>query len=135
MIMDNEKLFNLATEGFLRKGGVVLAANHNVSIAGIKGDINELTEYLIKALVEMSVSLIKENPEDFEVLAAATVVHLWRAVKIAEQKYNAPNLAKDVMYRIVGALTDKDITYMTALSAKRMLEDMEKSGKVGKIEE
>lgn len=38
------------------------------------------------------------------------------------------------MYRIVGALTDEDITYMTTLSAKRMLEDIEKSGKVGKIE-
>lgn len=79
----------------------------------------------------MSVSVIKNNPKAFEVMAVATVVHLWRAVKIAEQKYNAPNLAKDVMYCIMGALTDEDITYMTALSAKRMLEDIEKSGKVG----
>lgn len=133
--MNKEEIFKLAINDFVRKGGVVLAANHNASIAGIKGDINELTEYLIKALVEMSVSLIKDNPEDFEVLAAATVAHLLGAIKVAEQKYNAPNLAKNLMYRIMGALTDKDIAYMTVLSAKRMLEDMEQSGKVGKIEE
>lgn len=125
--MNNE--FELAIKDFVRNGGVVLAANHNA-----KGDMNEVDEYLIKALLGMSVSVIKNNPKAFEVMAAATVVHLWRVVKIAEQKYNAPNLAKDVMYRIVGALTDEDITYMTALSAKRMLEDIEKSGKVGKIE-
>lgn len=130
--MNNE--FELAIKDFVRNGGVVLAANHNANIVGVKGDMNEVDEYLIKALLGMSVSVIKNNPKAFEVMAAATVVHLWRAVKIAEQKYNAPNLAKGVMYRIVGALTDEDITYMTALSAKRMLEDIEKSGKVGKIE-
>lgn len=132
--MNNKENFKLAIEDFVRNGGVVLAANHNVNIVGIKGDMNEVDEYLIKALLGMSVSVIKSNPKAFEVMAAATVVHLWRAVKIAEQKYNAPNLAKDVMYRIMGTLTDEDITYMTALSAKRMLEDIEKSGKVGKIE-
>lgn len=132
--MNNKENFKLAIEDFVRNGGVVLAANHNVNIVGIKGDMNEVNEYLIKALLGMSVSVIKNNPKAFEVMAAATVVHLWRAVKIAEQKYNAPNLAKDVMYRIMGTLTDEDITYMTALSAKRMLEDIEKSGKVGKIE-
>lgn len=130
--MNNE--FELAIKDFVRNGGVVLAANHNANIVGVKGNMNEVDEYLIKALLGMSVSVIKNNPKAFEVMAAATVVHLWRAVKIAEQKHNAPNLAKDVMYRIVGALTDEDITYMTALSAKRMLEDIEKSGKVGKIE-
>lgn len=130
--MNNE--FELAIKDFVRNGGVVLAANHNANIVGVKGNMNEVDEYLIKALLGMSVSVIKNNPKAFEVMAAATVVHLWRAVKIAEQKYNAPNLAKDVMYRIVAALTDEDITYMTALSAKRMLEDIEKSGKVGKIE-
>lgn len=133
--MNKEEIFKLAIKDFVRNGGVVLAANHNANIAGIKGDINELTEYLIKALVEMSVSLIKDNPEDFEVLAAVTVAHLLGAIKVAEQKYDAPNLAKNLMYRIVGALTDKDIAYMTVLSAKCMLEDMEKSGKVEKIEE
>lgn len=132
--MNNKENFKLAIEDFVRNGGVVLAANHNVNIVGIKGDMNEVDEYLIKALLGMSVSVIKNNPKAFEVMAAATVVHLWRAVKIAEQKYNAPNLAEDVMYRIIGTLTDEDITYMTALSAKRMLEDIEKSGKVGKIE-
>lgn len=130
--MNNE--FELAIKDFIRNGGVVLAANHNANIVGVKGDMNEVDEYFIKVILGMSVSVIKNNPKAFEVMAAATVVHLWRAVKIAEQKYNVPNLAEDVMYRIVGALTDKDITYMTALSAKRMLEDIEKSGKVGKIE-
>lgn len=130
--MNNE--FELAIKDFIRNGGVVLAANHNANIVGVKGDMNEVDEYFIKVILGMSVSVIKNNPKAFEVMAAATVVHLWRAVKIAEQKYNVPNLAENVMYRIVGALTDKDITYMTALSAKRMLEDIEKSGKVGKIE-
>lgn len=131
--MNNE--FELAIKDFVRNGGVVLAANHNANIVvGVKGDMNRGDEYLIKALLGMSVSVIKNNPKAFEVMAAATVVHLWRAVKIAEQKYNVPNLAKDVMYRIIGALTDEDITYMTALSVKCMLEDIEKSGKVGKRE-
>ena len=133
--MNKEEIFRLAIKDFVRNGGVVLAANHNASIAGIKGDIDELTEYLIKALVEMSVSLIKDSPGNFEVLAAATVAHLLGAIKVAEQKYDAPNLAKNLMYRIMGALTDKDIAYMIVLSVKCMLEDMEKSGKVGKIEE
>lgn len=130
--MNNE--FELAIKDFVRNGGVVLAANHNANIVGVKGDMNKVDEYLIKALLGISVSVIKNNPKAFEVMAAATVVHLWSAVKIAEQNYNVPNLAKDVMYRIVGALTDEDITYMPTLSAKRMLEDIEKSGKVGKIE-
>lgn len=130
--MNNE--FELAIKDFVRNGGVVLAANHNANIVGVKGDMNKVDEYLIKALLGISVSVIKNNHKAFEVMAAATVVHLWSAVKIAEQNYNVPNLAKDVMYRIVGALTDEDITYMTTLSAKRMLEDIEKSGKVGKIE-
>lgn len=130
--MNNE--FELAIKDFVRNGGVVLAANHNANIVGVKGDMSKVDEYLIKALLGISVSVIKNNPKAFEVMAAATVVHLWSAVKIAEQNYNVPNLAKDVMYRIVGALTDEDITYMTTLSAKRMLEDIEKSGKVGKIE-
>lgn len=130
--MNNE--FELAIKDFVRNGGVVLAANHNANIVGVKGDMNKVDEYLIKALLGISVSVIKNNPKAFEVMAAATVVHLWSAVKIAEQNYNVPNLAKDVMYRIVGALTDEDITYMTTLSAKRMLEDIEKSGKVGEIE-
>lgn len=130
--MNNE--FELAIKDFVRNGGVVLAANHNANIVGVKGDMNKVDEYLIKALLGISVSVIKNNPKAFEVMAAATVVHLWSAVKIAEQNYNVPNLAKDVMYRIVGALTDEDITYITTLSAKRMLEDIEKSGKVGKIE-
>lgn len=130
--MNNE--FELAIKDFVRNGGVVLATNHNANIVGVKGDMKKVDEYLIKALIGISVSVIKNNPKAFEVMAAATVVHLWSAVKIAEQNYNVPNLAKDVMYRIVGALTDEDITYMTTLSAKRMLEDIEKSGKVGKIE-
>ena len=130
--MNNE--FELAIKDFVRNGGVVLAANHNANIVGVKGDMKKVDEYLIKALLGISVLVIKNNPKAFEVMAAATVVHLWSAVKIAEQNYNVPNLAKDVMYRIVGALTDEDITYMTTLSAKRMLEDIEKSGKVGKIE-
>lgn len=130
--MNNE--FELAIKDFVRNGGVVLAANHNANIVGVKGDMKKVDEYLIKALLGISVSVIKNNPKAFEVMAAAIVVHLWSAVKIAEQNYNVPNLAKDVMYRIVGALTDEDITYMTTLSAKRMLEDIEKSGKVGKIE-
>lgn len=130
--MNNE--FEMAIKDFVRNGGVVLAANHNANIVGVKGDMSKVDEYLIKALLGISVSVIKNNPKAFEVMAAATVVHLWSAVKIAEQNYNVPNLAKDVMYCIVGALTDEDITYMTTLSAKRMLEDIEKSGKVGKIE-
>lgn len=130
--MNNE--FEMAIKDFVRNGGVVLAANHNANIVGVKGDMSKVDEYLIKALLGISVSVIKNNPKAFEVMAATTVVHLWSAVKIAEQNYNVPNLAKDVMYRIVGALTDEDITYMTTLSAKRMLEDIEKSGKVGKIE-
>lgn len=130
--MNNE--FEMAIKDFVRNGGVVLAANHNANIVGVKGDMSKVDEYLIKALLGISVSVIKNNPKAFEVMAAVIVVHLWSAVKIAEQNYNVPNLAKDVMYRIVGALTDEDITYMTTLSAKRILEDIEKSGKVWKIE-
>lgn len=132
--MNNEENFKLAIEDFVRNGGVVLATNHNASIAGVKGDIDEVNKYLTRALLGISVSLIKDNPKTFEVIATTIAAHLWSAVKIAEQKYNAPNLAKDVMYHIVGALTDENLTYMTILSAKRMLEDIEKSGKVGKIE-
>lgn len=130
--MNNE--FEMAIKDFVRNGGVVLAANHNANIVGVKGDMSKVDEYLIKVLLGISVSVIKNNPKAFEVMAAVIVVHLCSAVKIAEQNYNVPNLAKDVMYRIVGALTDEDITYMTTLSAKRILEDIEKSGKVWKIE-
>ena len=99
--MNNE--FELAIKDFVRNGGVVLAANHNAIIVGVKGEMKKVDEYLIKALLGISVSVIKNNPKAFEVMAAATVVNLWSAVKIAEQNYNVPNLAKDVMYRIVGA--------------------------------
>lgn len=81
--MNNE--FELAIKDFVRNGGVVLAANHNANIVGVKGDMKKVDEYLIKALLGISVSVIKNNPKAFEVMAAATVVHLWSAVKIAEQ--------------------------------------------------
>lgn len=125
MIMDNEKLFNLATEGFLRKGGVVLAANDRGSIVGIRGPIEEITEKFIRTLVEMSATIIKENPEDFEILVATTMSHLLALAKIAEKKYDAPQLSKDVIYRVTMALRDKDITRYAALSTKHLLEEME----------
>ena len=56
--MNNE--FELAIKDFIRNGGVVLAANHNANIVGVKGDMNEVDEYFIKVILGMSVSVIKK---------------------------------------------------------------------------
>lgn len=127
--MNNEKIFQLVVDDFLRKGGVVLAANNEGSLVGVKGSIEEITEKFVRTLVRMSAVIIKKNPEDFEILVAAAMSHLLAVAKIAEKKYDAPQLSKDVMYRIVGALRDKDISRYAILSTKHILEETEKAEK------
>ena len=73
----------------------------------------------------MSVAIIKKNPEDFEILVAATMSHLLALAEIAEKKYDVPQLSKDVIYRVAMTLCDKDATRYAALSTKHMLEEME----------
>lgn len=121
--MNNE--FELAIKDFVRNGGVVLAANDNRNIVGIRGTFEEISEKFIKALVDMSVTIIKKNPEDFEILVAATMSYLLALAKIAEKKYDAPQLSKDVIYRVAMTLCDKDAARYAALSTKHMLEGME----------
>ena len=127
--MNNEKIFQLVVDDFLRKGGVVLAANNEGSLVGVKGSIEEITEKFVRTLVRMSAVIIKKNPEDFEILVAAAMSHLLAVAKIAEKKYDAPQLSKDVMYRIAGALRDKDISRYAILSTKHILEETEKAEK------
>lgn len=126
--MNNKENSQLAVENFLRKGGVVLAANDSKSIVGIRGTFEKISEKFIKVLVNMSVTIIKKNPEDFEILVAATMSHLLALlalVEIAEKKYDAPQLSKDVIYRVAMTLCDKDAARYAALSTKHMLEEME----------
>lgn len=121
--MNNE--FKLAIKDFVRNGGVVLAANNSKNIVGIRGTFEEISEKFIKALVNMSVPIIKKNPEDFEILVAATMSHLLALAKIAEKKYDAPQLSEDMIYRVAMTLCDKDAARYAALSTKHMLEEME----------
>lgn len=121
--MNNE--FELAIKDFIRNGGVVLAANNNRNIVGIRGTLEEINEKFIKALVNMSVTIIKKNPEDFEIFVAATMSHLLALAEIAEKKYDAPQLSKDVICRVAMTLRDKDAVRYAALSTKHMLEEME----------
>lgn len=121
--MNNE--FELAIKDFIRNGGVVLAANDNINIVGIRGTFEEISEKFIKVLVNMSVTIIKKNPEDFEILVAATMSHLLALAEIAEKKYDAPQLSKDVICRVAMTLRDKDAVRYAALSTKHMLEEME----------
>lgn len=121
--MNNE--FELAIKDFIRNGGVVLAANDNRNIVGIRGTFEEISEKFIKALVNMSVTIIKKNPEDFEILVAATMSHLLALAEIAEKKYDAPQLSKDVICHVAMTLRDKDAVRYAALSTKHMLEEME----------
>lgn len=123
--MNNEEIFQLVVDNFLRKGGVVLAANDSGSLVGIRGPIEEVTEKFIRTLVEMSAVIIKKNPEDFEILVAAAMSHLLAVAKIAEKKYDAPQLSKDTIYHITDALRDKDISHYAMLSTKHLLEEME----------
>ena len=123
--MNNKEISQGAVENFLCKGGVVLAANDSKSIVGIRGTFEKISENFIKVLVGMSVTIIKKNPEDFEILVAATMSHLLALAKIAEKKYDAPQLSKDVIYRVAMALCDKDAARYAALSTKHMLEEME----------
>ncbi len=123
--MNNKENSQLAVENFLRKGGVVLAANDSKSIVGIRGTFEKISEKFIKVLVNMSVAIIKKNPEDFEILVAATMSHLLALAEIAEKKYDVPQLSKDVIYRVAMTLCDKDATRYAALSTKHMLEEME----------
>lgn len=123
--MNNKEISQSAVENFLRKGGVVLAANDSRNIVGIRGTFEEISEKFIKTLVNMSVTIIKKNPEDFEILVAATMSHLLALAKIAEKKYDAPQLSKDVIYRVAMTLCDKDAARYAALSTKHMLEEME----------
>lgn len=126
MIMDTEEFFNLAMEGFLRKGGVMLAANDDAHAVGVRGPIEDVAEYFTRALVEMSVIIIKKSPEDFEILIAAAVSHLLAAAKIAEIKYDVPNLSENMVHRVMGALRDKDVARYATLSVKHMMDEMEK---------
>jgi hypothetical protein len=123
--MNNKENSQLAVENFLRKGGVVLAANDSKSIVGIRGTFEKISEKFMKVLVNMSVAIIKKNPEDFEILVAATMSHLLALAEIAEKKYDVPQLSKDVIYRVAMTLCDKDATRYAALSIKHMLEEME----------
>lgn len=123
--MNNKEISQWAVENFLCKGGVVLAANDSKSIVGVGGTFEKISEKFIKVLVGMSVTIIKKNPEDFEILVAATMSHLLALAKIAEKKYDAPQLSKDVIYRVAMALCDKDAARYAALSTKHMLEEME----------
>lgn len=123
--MNNKENSQLAVENFLRKGGVVLAANDSKSIVGIRGTFEKISEKFIKVLVNMSVAIIKKNPEDFEILVAATMSHLLALAEIVEKKYDVPQLSKDVIYRVAMTLCDKDATRYAALSTKHMLEEME----------
>lgn len=123
--MNNEENFKLAIEDFVRNGGVVLAANDSKNIVGIRGTFEEISEKFIKVLVNMSVTIIKKNPEDFEILVAATMSHLLALAKIAEKKYDVPQLSKDMIYRVAMTLCDKDAARYVALSTKHMLEEME----------
>ena len=123
--MNNKENSQLAVENFLRKGGVVLAANDSKSIVGIRGTFEKISEKFIKVLVNMSVAIIKKTPEDFEILVAATMSHLLALAEIAEKKYDVPQLSKDVIYRVAMTLCDKDATRYAALSTKHMLEEME----------
>lgn len=123
--MNNKENFKLAIEDFVRNGGVVLAANDSRNIVGIRGTFEEVSEKFIKALVNMSVTIIKKNPEDFKILVAATMSHLLALAEIAEKKYDAPQLRKDVIYCLAMTLYDKDAARYAALSIKHMLEEME----------
>ena len=102
--MNNKEISQWAVENFLCKGGVVLAANDSKSIVGIRGTFEKISENFIKVLVGMSVAIIKKNPEDFEILVAATMSHLLALAEIAEKKYDAPQLSKDVIYRVAMSL-------------------------------
>lgn len=123
--MNNKEIFQRAVENFLCKGGVVLAADDSKSIVGVRGTFEKISEKFIKVLVGMSVTIIKKNPEDFEILVAATMSHLLALAEIAEKKYDAPQLSKDVIYRVAMTLCDKDVARYAALSTKHMLEEME----------
>ena len=123
--MNNKEISQWAVENFLCKGGVVLAANDSKSIVGVRGTFEKISEKFIKVLVGMSVAIIKKNPEDFEILVAATMSHLLALAEIAEKKYDAPQLSKDVIYRVAMTLCDKDAARYAALSTKHMLEEME----------
>lgn len=121
--MNNES--ELAIKDFVRNGGVVLAANDSKNIVGIRGTFEEISAKFIKVLVNMSVTIIKKNPEDFEIIVAATMSHLLALAKIAEKKYDAPQLSKDMIYRVAMTLCDKDAARYAALSTKYILEEME----------
>lgn len=121
--MNNE--LELAIKDFVRNGGVVLAANDSRNIVGVRGTFEEISEKFIKTLVNMSVAIIKKSPEDFEILVAATMSHLLALAKIAEKKYDAPQLSEDVIYRVAMTLCDKDAVRYATLSTKHMLEEME----------
>lgn len=123
--MNNEEIFQRAVENFLCKGGVVLAADDSKSIVGVRGTFEKISEKFIKVLVGMSVTIIKKNPEDFEILVAATMSHLLALAEIAEKKYDAPQLSKDVIYRVAMTLCDKDAARYAALATKHLLEEME----------
>lgn len=121
--MNNE--LELAIKDFVRNGGVVLAANDSRNIVGIRGTFEEISEKFIKTLVNMSVTIIKKNPKDFEILIAATMSHLLALAENAEKKYDAPQLSEDIIYRVAMTLCDKDVARYAALSTKHMLEEME----------
>lgn len=73
--MNNE--FELAIKDFVRNGGVVLAANDSKSIVGIRGTVEKISETFIKVLVDMSVTIIKKNPED----AALSTKHMLEEIE------------------------------------------------------
>ena len=124
--MNNKEILRLVIKNFLRDGGVMLAANCNTHIIGVKGDIDTITENLAKALVGVSMLIIEKNPKDFKILVAAVVTHLLAIARIAEIEHGMPQLAEQTAQLVAEALRDKDIACHAAFSVKHMMEELEK---------
>lgn len=123
--MNKEEILRLVIKNFLRDGGVMLAANCNTHIIGVKGDIDTIAENLAKALVGVSMTIIEKNPSDFRILVAVVVTHLLAIARIVEIEHGAPQLAEQTARLVAEALRDKDIACHAAFSVKHMMEELE----------
>lgn len=124
--MNKEEILRLVIKNFLRDGGVMLASNCNTHIIGVKGDIDTIAENLAKALVGVSMTIIKKNPRDFRILVAVVVTHLLAIARIVEIEHGVPQLAEQTVQLVAEALRDKDIACHAAFSVKHMMEELEK---------
>ena len=124
--MNKEEILRLVIKNFLRDGGVMLASNCNTHIIGVKGDIDTIAETLAKALVGVSMTIIKKNPRDFRILVAVVVTHLLAIARIVEIEHGAPQLAEQTARLVAEALRDKDMACHAAFSVKHMMEELEK---------